>query len=439
VGELVVRRGFRSGLTIITACGAIVRLVRLATKWNHPLLLNDSLYYAAQAQQLAHGVWFREVFVDQPGAEHGPLTSTLMAFVSWGSDPFNRMRMVTVACGAATVAIIGLVGRRVGGDRVGLIAAAVAALYPNLWISDGLVMSESVSCLLISWALWALLAWTDKPALRTAVFIGAAVGLGTLARSEVVLFVPAAALVMWLTGLRPWIHVATATGVAIAVLVPWTIFNVVRFERPVLLTTNEGGALLGANCDDTYYGPAQGGWSLFCLDDGPGTRPNEDTSMRAARQRHEALSYVRQHLTRVPIVVMQRVARSLDLFALDDLVRGDVGEERERWAAWAGIISFWLLAPVAAFGAMSTRRRDRAVLLIPVMIALATTVMVYGGHRIRSSAEPAIVVLAAIALEQWTRRQRVLLDQSPLPRPCDPGSDGLWPLPREPGSAGLLS
>ena len=98
-----------------------------ATKWSHPLLLNDSLYYAAQAQQLAHGVWFREVFVDQPGAEHGPLTSTLMAVVSWGSDPFNRQRLVTVACGIATVAVIGLVGRRVAGDRAGLIAAAIAA------------------------------------------------------------------------------------------------------------------------------------------------------------------------------------------------------------------------------------------------------------------------------------------------------------------------
>ncbi|MDP9463237.1 MAG: glycosyltransferase family 39 protein [Actinomycetota bacterium] len=411
MGEIGVRRDFRTILTAVVVCAAMLRIIRLATKWNHPLLLNDSLYYAAQAQQLAHGVWFREVFVDQPGAEHGPLTSTLMAFVSWGSDPFNRMRMVTVACGVATVAIIGLVGRRVGGDRVGLIAAAIAALYPNLWISDGLVMSESVSCLLISLTLWALLVWTDKPALRTAVFVGVAVGLGTLARSEVALFVPASALVLWTTGrrcdLRPWIHMATATGVAVALLLPWTIFNLARFERPVLLTTNEGGALLGANCDDTYYGPVPGSWSLLCLVNDRGRTPNEDPSMRAARQRHEALSYVRHHLTRVPIVVLQRAARSLDLFALDDLVRGDVGEEREKWAAWAGIISFWLLAPIAAVGAKLTRRRDRAVLLIPIIVALATTVMFYGGHRIRSPAEPAIVVLSAIAINEWmTRRHR---------------------------------
>ncbi len=412
VGQADVGRTFRWNLTAIVALGALLRIVRfVATKWNTALLLNDSLYYSAQAQQLAHGVWFREVFVDQPGAEHGPLTSSLMAVVSWGSDPFNRQRMVTVVCGVATVAIIGLVGRRVGGNRVGLIGAAVAAVYPNLWISDGLVMSESVSCLLIALALWAILVWVDQHTMRSAVLIGVAIGLGTLARSEVVLFVPAAAVVLWVVGKRaglerPWTHVLAAAGVALVLLVPWTIFNLTRFEKPIALTTNEGGALLGANCPDTYYGPAQGGWSLLCLVNDPGNNADEDTSMRAARQRREALSYVNEHLSSVPRVVLQRVGRSLDLFAMSDMVRGDVGEERERWAAWAGIASFWVLAPIAAFGALRTRRRDRAVLLIPVLIAVVTSVVIYGGHRIRSSAEPSIVILAAVAIEHWLTRGR---------------------------------
>ena len=418
MADVGVDSDFRRNLTIVVACGAVLRIVRLATKWNHPLLLNDSLYYAAQAQQLAHGVWFREVFVDQPGAEHGPLTSALMALVSWGNDPFNRQRIVTVVCGVATVAVIGLVGRRVAGNRAGLIAAVIAAVYPNLWLSDGLVMSESVSCLLIALALWAILVWADKPTLPAAVVVGVAVGLGTLARSEVVLFVPSAAVVMWIVGRRyavqrHWTHVLVAIAVATALLLPWTIFNLVRFEKPVFLTTNEGGALLGANCDDAYFGPAQGGWSLLCLVNDPGNGSDADTSVRTARQRREAFSYVRHHLGTLPRVELQRVGRTLDLYALGDMVRGDVGEERERWASWAGIVSFWLLAPLAAVGAVLTRRRDRAVLLIPVMIALVTTVVIYGGHRIRSAAEPAIVILAAIAIDRWPDRPPQLSESVP--------------------------
>ena len=83
-----------------------------------------------------------------------------------------------------------------------------------------------------------------------------------------------------------------------------------------------------------------------------------------------------------------------------------VGEERERVAAWAGIVAFWLLAPLAIVGATMTRRRDRAVLLIPVAIALTATVMIYGGHRIRSSAEPAVVVFAAIAIDRMVASLR---------------------------------
>jgi hypothetical protein len=218
--------------------------------------------------------------------------------------------------------------------------------------------------------------------------------------------------------------VIAAAGVAGALLVPWMIFNLARFEKPIFLTTNEGGALYGANCDDTYYGPAQGGWSLLCLVNDPFNDPAEDTSQRAARQRREAIDYVRDHLSSLPRVELQRVGRTLDLFALRDMVRGDAGEERERWAAWLGIVSFWVLAPIAVFGAIKTRRRDRVVLLIPVMIALVTTVVIYGGHRIRSSAEPSLVVFAAVAIGYWLNQRR-----------SDQGSDSPDSIPAATGAA----
>ena len=205
--------------------GAVLRAVRLVvSKWDQPLGLNDSLYYSAQARQLAHGVWFREAFADQPGAEHGPLTSTLMAVVSWGNDPINRQRMVTVACGIATVAVIGIVARRVAGNRAGLIAAGIAAVYPNLWLNDGLVMSESVSCLLISLALWALLTWSDKPTLargnvrrhrRRSRHVGAQ-RVGAVRARRRSGDVADRREVRPRSGVKRWTHIVTAAGVAVA-------------------------------------------------------------------------------------------------------------------------------------------------------------------------------------------------------------------------------
>jgi hypothetical protein len=85
-------------------------------------------------------------------------------------------------------------------------------------------------------------------------------------------------------------------------------------------------------------------------------------------------------------------------------VHGDVGEERERVVTWAGVVSFWMLVPLAVIGFRRLRRLHRVVVSLPILVVGLTTVVFYGGHRIRASAEPAIVVLAAVAFDGWSRR-----------------------------------
>ena len=127
----------RRALRLLVGLGAAIRIVYVLTKWNRPLGLNDSLYYSGQAYQLAHGSLFRELFVNQPGAEHGPLTSLLMAPVSFGDDYVRWQRLVTLACGIALVWLLGKLGARLGGSKVGICAAGIAAVAPNLWMNDG--------------------------------------------------------------------------------------------------------------------------------------------------------------------------------------------------------------------------------------------------------------------------------------------------------------
>lgn len=380
---------------------AAIRVTYWLSKWNQALLLNDSLYYSIQARQLAHGQFFRELFVDQPGAEHGPLTSTLMAPLSWGADIVRWQRLVTVASGIALVWMIGRLGNRLGGRQVGLLAAGIAAVYPNLWLSDGLVMSESVSMLSLSAVLWFALDASEREGRRPLVALGIALGLATLARSELLLLVPL--VLCWLgscqrrRGRRALATVAPVAVVAVLVLLPWVGYNVARFERPVLLTTNEGSTWLGANCDESYNGSGTGGWNIFCVIEDPAISSNEDPSVRSARRRSLAFDYARSHVGDVPRVVLARLGRTFDVYGVHDLIRGDIGEERPRLWAWAGVPSFWMLALAAPFGARRLPRRERWLLLLPVVLVLFTTVLFYGGHRIRSSAEPSLVLLAAVA------------------------------------------
>jgi hypothetical protein len=411
---------FRWRLAIITAFGAAWRLGYLwVVKRNQELLLNDSLYYSIQAGLNSEGSWFKDALTGQPGAEHGMLTSLYLTPWSLGDgDNVFRQRFAMTLCGIATVALIGLAGRRltavVAGasdrtaDRVGLVAAGIAAAYPNLWINDSVVMSESLALMLVAASLVVALDHHRDPTVRSGVVLGLLTGLGALTRSEIALCIPLFALlsvILCRRRQRPiWPAVAVLT-VGLATLVPWSVYNAGRFREPVLLSTNDGNTLLGANCDTTYYRDI-GGWDITCLGPlqpgGLGHEPGApDASERSKVRRTVAVEYIKDHVDRLPVVTLARLGRLVDVYGLDSLIHLDVGEEKAEWAVWSGIVCWWLLALLAVVGWWRlgrTASRARWWLMVPVAAVLATTVLFYGAHRIRAPAEPTFVLLAAVAV-----------------------------------------
>ena len=395
----------RRWFVLAIALAAVVRIAMLVSKWDQDLRLNDSYWYSGQAVKLADGDGFVDFFYGGPTAEHGPLTPILLAPVSWMDDPVRWQRTVMTVVGIAVVVAVALLARRVGGWWAGVVAAGLAAIYPNLWMNDSLVMSEAPAALLVVVALWLALDLVDgdrRVFVARSLACGAAIGLAALTRSELVLLVPLLAIVVWRTSLaavrenRMRIVVLLCCGTAV-VLAPWVGANLVRFERPVLLTTNDGTTLYGANCDDAYYGSGIGGWSLLCLIE-EGAPPGEDPGVRSARQRRLAVSYAAHHVERLPLIVAARVGRVLDVVGIGTQVDGDVGEERYRWASWSGVVSWWVMAVLAAIGVRRVTGPVRWVLLTPVISVAITTVLFYGAHRIRSPMEPVVIVFAAVAL-----------------------------------------
>lgn len=399
--EIAAYRRYVMGATLL---GAALRIVMLASKWNTKLMLNDSLYYSIQASNNAHGHWFKEAGGSNlanwgvlPGAEHPPLTSVVMVPASWLPHPEFWQRATMTALGIAVIPLVAVLARRIAGRRVAVIAAGLAAVYPNLWLSDALIMSETLMLFLMVITMIAATNHRERFDVRTALALGALIGLTGYARSEILLYAPLFALI----GVRShppakWIRQGGLVLLGAGVIVlPWVVFNSTRFDSMVVMSTNDGNTLLGANCPATYGGPGLGGWNLSCL--GSETdEPNLDTSGRSAVRRREAVSYARHHAARWVYVVPARVLRAVDLFGLADNVRGDVGEERPSWGVWAGIASWWVLAPMAAVGLWRTRRGLRYVLAVPVLGVLGVAAAFYGSHRLRAPVEPIVVVCAAM-------------------------------------------
>jgi 4-amino-4-deoxy-L-arabinose transferase-like glycosyltransferase len=333
-----------------------------------------------------------------PTTEKPPLYPALLALASaLGLDSVNVHRVVSCLFGTAAIVLIGMLGRRVGGDRIGLIAAALAAVYPALWMLDASLRSESLYLPLI--ALVLLLAYEQRP-----ILLGIAIGLATLTRSEALLLLP----LMLFTLPKPrWKPALALIASCFALLTPWLARNWITFNQPTGISTNEGGLFAGANCHSAYYTPLIGTWACFPIND-PAWGENEAVISGHLRQR--AVDYAGDHAGRVPAVVGVRVLRVWDLWDPSDAAHLEASiADRHIRAQQAAMLSLYLLVPFAIAGAVVLRRRGEQlrILLIPIVFVTLVAALSYGSTRFRVAAEPSIVVLASVGVAAtWTRVRR---------------------------------
>jgi 4-amino-4-deoxy-L-arabinose transferase-like glycosyltransferase len=416
------RRRFIRGLAIITILGFAVRVAyALVARRNH-VPGGDAFFYHVGANLLVDGKGFIAPLPYALGAriqaaDHPPLYIAFLALPSAvGLRTALEHVLWSTLLGTGTIVVTGVLGRRVAGVRAGLVAAALAAVYPNIWLHDGALLSETTAIFVVTATLLlAYRAW-DHPSMGRTVALGAACGAAMLARSELVLLLPAllAPVVLVARGIslrERLTRLAAGTLVALVVVAPWVGYNLSRFSHPVLLSSQFEATLAGANCRDTYSGPALGSITSTCV---KGLDPTTDESEASVVLRDRAQDFVRDNLGRVPVVVAARVGRVVGLYPPGRLIDVEVFfEGRERWLATLELITFYPVAIGAIAGAVVLRRR-RTVPLFPLLalpgIVILTVAVTYGSNRFRAPAETSLVVLAAIAIDalwdRWTSRSR---------------------------------
>jgi 4-amino-4-deoxy-L-arabinose transferase-like glycosyltransferase len=425
MGVLPARR-FAPRLGLIALLGFLVRVgYAQFFRRDHLPIGGDSYTYSRGAELLVDGYGFIEPLVfeatgtAEQAATHPPLYLLWLAVASFvepgGTSQFAHI-LWSCVLGTGTIVLCGLVGRRLGGDRCGLLAAAGAALYPNVWMYDAMLLSETMSTFMVAAVLLLAYRFWDRPGLARAVWLGGACGLAALSRPELVLSLPlvAAPLILFARGsgrgerLR-WLVAAGAP--AALVIGVWVGFNFTRFEEPVYLTHGYGFQLIAANCDATYSGEYIGYWNGQCANDVVGrvVRPDMDASEREVAVRREVTEYVRANLDRLPAVVAARWGRITGLYRPSQQITLDeYFYERERWVAEGGLVSYYVLAGLSIAGVVVLRRRRVPVLPLlafPVMVLVAVA-LAYAETRYRSSAEVVLVLLAAVAVDAAVSRAR---------------------------------
>ncbi len=425
------RRAFAAWLGGVVAVGLVLRLAYVVIAqpgWPLGLSAGDALYYHVQALGISDGMGFANpglYFFSQaakhfvvPDAEYAPLTSLILGGADWlGLSSYLTHQVIWCLIGSMTVVVISLTAREIAGDGVGIIAGAVAALYPGLWINDGMVESETLVQLSVAVLIFLSFRFWRRPDRWVAAAMGAAAGMAAMARSEGLLFIPVLVLPLTLgarVGLRGtdrWrprvVFAALACATCMVVVAPWVVRNLMVFDHPETLATGAGETLTDGNNPVTYYGSDLGGW--YTNPALPASVPLGDSSDQDAGLRRIAWHYASGHLNRVPLVLAARFARVWGLNPAADIGE-DKAEGRQPWATTWGLVMLCLMIPgvVLTFAELRWLRITALPLFAPMIIVSVTAMAFFGTERYRADAEPALVLAATITSVSWADLPTVL-------------------------------
>jgi 4-amino-4-deoxy-L-arabinose transferase-like glycosyltransferase len=395
---------------------------------------NDAFEYDYYAQSIAAGDGYpRSGYLLQggPTAIRGPGYPYLLAGTYALSDDSRTVgRLLGVGLGALTVFLLYLIAKRIWGRRIGLVAAALAAIFPPLILLSRDLVSETLFIPLMLAALLCVLEFRRTGgALRWAAAAGALCGVAALTRNTAVALMAPVALGVWTArpALRPPSLAPPLLALACAglVLVPWIVRDAAEFGRFVPVTTSAGIAASGTYNEASYADPdTHGAWrnpqvvpELTPLFRTPGL----DEAEGDARLRQGAREFAWSHPAYVAEVSAWNLLR---LFEIADGSVVDAGGEvvAERGIGSAtplaeqiGLAFAVILAAVGAVAMARSQPREAGLppriprgplffWLVPILMILVA-IPIAGLPRYRLPADPFLLILAAIGLTWlWDRR-----------------------------------
>lgn len=235
-----------------------------------------------------------------------PLLLTPVAWVSrvtgWFALPIGAA-LVNVVAGTATVAVGGVLAQRWFGRRARTAAAWILAVAVGPIYLSAVALTETVFTALVLTVLLVCTGWLlgrSSVARSSLVGLGALIGLTALVRPPglLLVFVVAGVLMTtrgsWSAALRPTLAVA---GVAILVLVPWTVRNVAQVGTFTLVATN-GAAFLcqghgpGAKAD---VGDMTDADFARCFTGSPFDPRDHDEAAWASQRQRDAVRWALTH------------------------------------------------------------------------------------------------------------------------------------------------
>lgn len=394
---------------LLPALLAAALAIRLAHWWavrDEPFfawLAMDSQEYDRWAQGIANGDWLgSQVFFQAPLYPY----ALGLLYAVFGRS-LDAVYLVQIALAVAGCWALYQAGRSMGGERVGLAAAALAAFYGPFLFHDVQLLKESAAVAVVSFLLWSLAA-------RRWLVAGILLGILALLRENALLLLP---FLLPLIGSKDFLRKAGALiGGLLLALLPVAIRNGV-VGGDFLPTTFQGGVnfYIGNNPEaDGTYQPIVPGKQI------PALERQEPVRVAELEVRHKlsagevstfwmrkALGWAEDH----PGDFLRLQLRKLRMFW--------------SWYEWPDAVDYyWVrqLSPAlrfawVEFGAVTLLavaglwlvRRNPGPFAPALLFALGwmlSTVVFFLFSRYRLPAVPALMILAAVPIARISERPR---------------------------------
>ncbi len=352
-----------------------------------------------------------------------PLFVALVDLVRWTSwlrpDLATSVGLTQSVLSGATIAVTALVGRRVAGPAIGLVAAGVLAVWPNSVIGAAVVLSEPLATFL-GVVVVTLLVWDRHPSTRRLLLAGVVLGVAAEVRPGslvlLVLFLAVPAGGSWRARVRA---IALGGVAALLVVLPFALRSSYVTRSFVPFDLRAGSSLCLGRLPEADGGPVD-------FDRCPYTAGAP--AVEANRERlAEAWRLLRENPEREPGLMVGRMEATLwaeDRSGIDQLNSWDGrGLDPRVTDHLVAVSTAWsrtvlVLAVVGTALAVVRRRRGLILATTAGWLLLTIPLISLGDARFRVPSLP-FLALAAAATVVWgaqRARRRLRRPESPFPR-----------------------
>ncbi len=181
-------------------------------------LIMDSQEYDRWAREIAAGDWIgREVFFQ------APLYPYLLAlcYVIFGHS-LDIIYLAQILFAIAAIYALFRTGKKLGGERLGLAASALAAFYGIFIFYDIQILKESIAVSLVCFLLWAFVEARDREEAKLWLLAGVLGGLLSLLRENMLLVFPLLIILVYKKGARKKKMLLNVSGLVLGMVLVLT-------------------------------------------------------------------------------------------------------------------------------------------------------------------------------------------------------------------------